>query len=113
MEHRALGWSRYLLGSVCIIALSVGLAAFAHDKDNNPPGKVGGKGTNWENPPGPAGGAGASPDRKHSGWKHRHRHHQRDRDNNPPGPAGGRGTNWENRPGPAGGPGTSPNRRHR
>ena len=31
------------------------------DRDNNPPGFVGGPGTNWENPPGPAGGPGASP----------------------------------------------------
>jgi len=34
-----------------------------HDRDGNPPGPVGGRGTNWENPPGPAGGPGASPDR--------------------------------------------------
>ena len=33
------------------------------DKDNNPPGPKGGRGTNWENPPGPKGGPGASPDR--------------------------------------------------
>ncbi len=36
--------------------------AFAKDKDNNPPGKKGGPGTNWENPAGPKGGPGASPD---------------------------------------------------
>ena len=36
--------------------------AFAHDADNNPPGPVGGRGTNWENPAGPVGGPGASPD---------------------------------------------------
>lgn len=34
------------------------------DRDDNPPGPVGGPGTNWENPPGPAGGPGASPDRR-------------------------------------------------
>ncbi len=34
------------------------------DRDNNPPGPKGGKGTNWENPPGPKGGAGASPNRR-------------------------------------------------
>lgn len=34
------------------------------DKDNNPPGPEGGKGTNWENPTGPKGGPGASPDRR-------------------------------------------------
>lgn len=33
------------------------------DRDNNPPGLTGGRGTNWENPPGPVGGPGASPDR--------------------------------------------------
>lgn len=70
------------------------------NRDNNPPGKAGGPGTNWENPPGPKGGPGASPDRRRF-----------DRDNNPPGHAGGPGTNWENPPGPAGGPGASPDRR--
>jgi hypothetical protein len=34
-----------------------------NDRDNNPPGRVGGRGTNWENPPGTRGGPGASPDR--------------------------------------------------
>lgn len=34
------------------------------DDDSNPPGVVGGRGTNWENPPGPRGGSGASPDRR-------------------------------------------------
>ena len=33
------------------------------DNDNNPPGWVGGRGSNWENPPGWRGGPGASPDR--------------------------------------------------
>ncbi len=33
-----------------------------HDRDNNPPGMRGGRGTNWENRPGPQGGAGAGPD---------------------------------------------------
>lgn len=35
-----------------------------HDRDNNPPGRRGGPGTNWENRPGPQGGPGASPDRR-------------------------------------------------
>ena len=74
------------------------------DKDNNPPGPIGGVGTNWENPPGPVGGLGTSPD------KRRVYHH--DKDNNPPGPTGGKGTNWENPPGPAGGKGASADRRH-
>lgn len=69
---------------------------------NNPPGPMGGPGTNWENPPGPVGGPGASRYRRPV---------RRDRDNNPPGPAGGPGSNWENPPGPRGGPGASPNRR--
>lgn len=115
-------------------------AALARDRDDNPPGPVGGPGTNWENPPGPAGGPGASPDRRrHHRWLQTHmtraewqafmsmkaaeRHafcgkkripHDRcwyDRDDNPPGPVGGPGTNWENPPGPAGGPGASPDRR--
>ncbi len=34
-----------------------------NDNDSNPPGRAGGRGTNWENPPGMAGGPGASPDR--------------------------------------------------
>jgi hypothetical protein len=34
-----------------------------NDRDGNPPGRVGGRGTNWENPPGWRGGPGASPDR--------------------------------------------------
>lgn len=67
------------------------------DNDNNPPGRVGGRGTNWENPRGPLGGPGYG-----SRWG--------DNDNNPPGRIGGRGTNWENRPGRRGGPGASPNR---
>jgi hypothetical protein len=92
-----------LLALTAALLLAVAPAdGFARDRDNNPPGKAGGKGTNWENPRGPAGGPGASPDRRH-----------RDRDGNPPGPAGGPGTNWENPPGPAGGPGASPDRTFR
>ena len=67
------------------------------DNDNNPPGRAGGRGTNWENPRGPVGGPGYG-----SRWG--------DNDNNPPDRVGGRGTNWENRPGWRGGPGASPNR---
>jgi hypothetical protein len=58
--------------AILSIALAAGMAcgtmAFAYDKDNNPPGPAGGRGTNWENPPGPQGGPGASPDRKRH-WK--------------------------------------------
>ena len=75
--------------------------AVRRDRDNNPPGRLGGRGTNWENPPGRVGGPGASPDRR---WRW-------DRDNNPPGRLGGPGTNWENPPGRRGGRGASPNRR--
>lgn len=114
-------------------------ARYWHDRDNNPPGPAGGRGTNWENPPGWRGGPGTSPDYRY--WRH---HDQRyrfvrmdhgyyyspaygywrpgyglwnqlarcwiDFDNNPPGPAGGRGTNWENPPGWRGGPSASPDR---
>lgn len=34
------------------------------DRDNNPPGPKGGRGTNWENKPGPQGGPGASPNKR-------------------------------------------------
>ena len=39
-----------------------------HDHDGNPPGRIGGPGTNWENPPGWRGGPGASPDYRF--WRH-------------------------------------------
>jgi hypothetical protein len=113
--------------------------AYPRDRDNNPPGRAGGPGTNWENPPGWRGGPGASPDYryyKHSGKRYKftvvaggyyfnqgygywHPHYGwwnqsarcwYDRDGNPPGPVGGRGTNWENPPGRKGGPGASPDR---
>ena len=91
--------TKYLVATT-LFTLFTASGAMARDRDDNPPGPVGGAGTNWENPRGPAGGPGASPNR-----------HRRDRDNNPPGPAGGAGTNWENPPGPVGGPGASPDRR--
>ena len=57
--------------TVCAaIALSAGCAHHhprhhhRADWDNNPPGWVGGPGTNWENPPGPRGGPGTSPNRR-------------------------------------------------
>lgn len=34
-----------------------------YDRDDNPPGPLGGPGTNWENPPGWRGDPGTSPDR--------------------------------------------------
>ena len=87
----------------------------------NPPGPVGGPGTNWRNPPGPVGGPGASP--HYRGWHYRAWNGRNyywnaavrcwflpDHDDNPPGPAGGPGTNWENPPGPVGGDGASPDR---
>ena len=90
-------------------------------RHHNPPGPVGGPGTNWHNPPGPVGGPGASP--HYRGWHYRAWHGRNyywnaaaacwflpDHDDNPPGPAGGPGTNWENPPGPAGGAGASPDR---
>ncbi|MEW8506687.1 MAG: hypothetical protein AB2598_08260 [Candidatus Thiodiazotropha sp.] len=122
MKQRARMFS---LSAVLLFSSQPGLAA---DRDDNPPGPVGGPGTNWENPPGPEGGPGASPDRRYrypvnppgpvggpgAGWYQRpYRYRYYDRDNNPPGPRGGPGTNWENPPGPRGGPGASPNRRYR
>ena len=52
--------------SVAIAASTAGFngQAFALDRDDNPPGPLGGPGTNWENPPGPRGGPGASPNRR-------------------------------------------------
>ena len=114
-----------------IFATSLSLSAFAADRDANPPGPVGGPGTNWENPPGPQGGPGAGPDRPNLSPEQREKlkamtpeQRQRffqemrdkrkpmrpDRDNNPPGAVGGPGTNWENPPGPQGGPGAGPDR---
>ena len=97
--------------------------AFAKDRDNNPPGKAGGRGTNWENKPGLQGGPGVGPDKRmpkgfgmgeKKGWGGENMPPglRKDRDNNPPGPQGGQGTNWENKPGPRGGAGASPNRPH-
>lgn len=85
---------------LAILALT-GVASARHHHGrracSNPPGRVGGRGTNWSNPRGPVGGP---------GWGR----HWGDNDNNPPGMTGGKGTNWENRPGRRGGPGASPNR---
>jgi hypothetical protein len=111
--------SRLVSAAVLAITLATG-AAEARPRDN-PPGPVGGPGTNWRNPPGPVGGPGASPFYRgwhYTAWNGRnwywHPAHRcwylPDRDDNPPGPAGGPGTNWENPPGPAGGPGASPDR---
>lgn len=126
-----------------VLTMTAGTAANAgtrhRDRDNNPPGPAGGRGTNWENPPGWRGGPGASPDRRY--WRRGDQRYEFRRvaagyyyspvfgywhpsyglwnqmarcwidfDNNPPGPAGGRGTNWENPPGWRGGPGASPDR---
>ena len=119
--------------------LSFANTVLAHDRDHNPPGAAGGRGTNWENPPGWRGGPGASPDYRYyhrdgkrhkfvivgggyyfnAGYGYWHPRHGwwnqtarcwLDRDGNPPGRAGGPGTNWENPPGLRGGPGASPDR---
>ena len=99
-------------------------AAWAVDRDNNPPGAAGGPGTNWENPPGAAGGPGASPNVRHAPPSHHHKHFCRKHPKhagcvaNPPGPAGGPGAGPipppprkgdidNNPPGAAGGPGTN------
>jgi hypothetical protein len=130
------------LGTALLATLFTGVATAQprhRDHDNNPPGPMGGRGTNWENPPGWRGGPGTSPDRRY--WRHGGQRYEfrrvgngyyfsprigywypgygfwnqaarcwLDNDNNPPGPAGGRGTNWENPPGRRGGPGASPDR---
>ena len=66
MRHDA---KKALLAVALAAGMTFGTTAFAYDKDNNPPGPAGGKGTNWENPPGPAGGPGATPDRSKRHWK--------------------------------------------
>ena len=132
--------------SLLVVALlTIGVTGMAqahehrHYRHHNPPGPVGGPGTNWKNPPGWRGGPGASPnyrrwhfhgkayrfDRVRFGyyfspvfgyWHPRYGFWNQvgrcwwDKDNNPPGPAGGPGTNWENPPGWRGGPGASPDR---
>ncbi|MFN9016723.1 MAG: hypothetical protein ACK5W3_12325 [Hyphomonadaceae bacterium] len=121
-----------------VLLAGAGAPAFAKDRDNNPPGRAGGPGTNWENPPAPRGGPGTSPDRyyRHNGIRyafapHNHGYYYNahfgywhptfgfwnqksrcwlDNENNPPRPFGGRGTYWENPPGIRGGPGASPDR---
>ena len=130
-----------LLLAATMLALSGAANAHGprHDHDRNPPGPVGGHGTNWENPPGWKGGPGASPDRRwwvndghryefrlvnagyyfspvygywhpqHGFWNQKARCWV-DSDRNPPGRVGGKGTNWENPPGWKGGPGASPDR---
>lgn len=134
------GIQQWLGVLIVACAVSSGCATAQHrDRDDNPPGRAGGPGTNWENPPGWRGGPGASPDyrlyryggnayrfelvgrgyyfnpqlgywhRSHGFWNQTGRCWM-DRDNNPPGPAGGPGTNWENPPGRRGGPGSSPDR---
>lgn len=128
--------------STALLVVSVVFAGDAlakRDRDGNPPGPVGGRGSNWENPPGLRGGPGTSPDHRyfrHDGKRFKferssngyfysasygywHPDHGLwnqvarcwiDFDNNPPGPRGGRGTNWENPPRRDGGPGASPDR---
>ncbi len=65
MNNRALTAVSFFLAAAMVFAGPVS----AEDKDNNPPGPKGGKGTNWENPPGPEGGPGARPDRSQRHWK--------------------------------------------
>lgn len=132
--------SRPILLSLLAACLLLSTPVLAgRDRDHNPPGPIGGRGSNWENPPGKRGGPGASPDVRywaHAGKRYRfskvrggyyhsanygywHPRHGLwrasgrcwvDLDHNPPGPVGGRGTNWENPPGWRGGPGASPDR---
>ena len=68
MKFRYAGISLGFFAALAFVFFASG-AAWAADKDNNPPGPAGGAGTNWENPPGPAGGPGASPDVRGPGHK--------------------------------------------
>ncbi|KAF1709272.1 hypothetical protein CSC70_10670 [Pseudoxanthomonas kalamensis DSM 18571] len=133
--------ARWILVSTLLLAGLAGTATAAprHDRDHNPPGRIGGPGTNWENPPGWRGGPGASPNYRLYRYRgHRYRFtstrggyyfsarfgywHPKyglwnqvrrcwlDLDDNPPGRIGGPGSNWENPPGWRGGPGASPDR---
>lgn len=54
---------RSLLPILALCLVAVPAACAYHDRDDNPPGRAGGPGTNWENPPDLAGGLGSSPDR--------------------------------------------------
>lgn len=128
-----------LLAALTSALAATGSAAARWHPHNNPPGPIGGRGTNWANPPGWRGGPGASPQHRwyvHEGrrydfvvvgggywfnpvygyWHPRYgfwnqvAHCWIDPDGNPPGSLGGRGTNWENPPGWRGGPGASPDR---
>ena len=140
-ESKAMNTRPLLIAALLTLCVAGPAAANGrwHRHHNNPPGPVGGPGTNWENPPGWRGGPGASPSYRrwhYRGKEYRFEHvkfgyyfspmfgywHPRygfwnqagrcwlDNDNNPPGPAGGPGTNWENPPGWRGGPGASPDR---
>ena len=58
-----------VVGVAAAVTLSAGCAHHHHghhrvDWDDNPPGRIGGPGSNWENPPGPRGGPGTSPNRR-------------------------------------------------
>ena len=68
-EKFAVSQSRMLRTAAIMLGILLASTTFAlsADRDNNPPGPIGGPGTNWENPPGPVGGPGASPDRRH--WR--------------------------------------------
>ena len=73
-DSRGFNASRMLYTAALTAGFLLATVTFAlsADRDNNPPGPVGGPGTNWENPPGPVGGPGASPDRRRwsrVGWR--------------------------------------------
>ena len=74
-----------LAGSLltALLAMSANVDAAPRDRDDNPPGPAGGRGTNWENSPGWKGGSGTSPARRwhlHCGTRYvvvavKHAHH--------------------------------------
>ena len=61
-------WMTASLFALALGAATTADAAQRRDRDHNPPGPAGGRGTNWENPPGPRGGRGTNWENP-PGWK--------------------------------------------
>ncbi len=70
MSRLRIGVTAIFTAALVAIALTGTASAkdYRGDRDGNPPGWIGGPGTNWENPPGRVGGPGVSPD-----WRHHRR----------------------------------------
>ena len=130
-NNKSEAWKALLLIAVFALGSFVSCTnrerVYTRDRDDNPPGPVGGPGTNWENPPGPAGGPGTSPDRRayRSAWDEwfvRHPTYRDQVDLNRDGYVDAREAQYaqrhwpylnpprdrdDNPPGPTGGPGTN------